>query len=32
VRKAGQHSKIDPIHALIDALWLFDLSEGQVQQ
>ena len=31
VRKAGQHSKIDPIHALIDALWLFDLSEGQVQ-
>ena len=32
VRKSGQHSKIDPIHALIDALWLFDLSEGQVQQ
>ena len=32
VRKAQQHSKIDPIHALIDALWLFDLSEGQVQQ
>ena len=32
VRKAGQHSKIDPIHALIDALWLFDLSEGQIQQ
>ena len=31
VRKASQHSKIDPIHALIDALWLFDLSEGQVQ-
>ena len=32
VRKAQQHSKIDPIHALIDALWLFDLSEGQIQQ
>ena len=32
VRKASQHSKIDPIHALIDALWLFDLSEGQIQQ
>lgn len=32
VRKASQHSKIDPIHALIDALWLFDLSEGQMQQ
>ena len=31
VRKAGQHSKIDPIHALIDALWIFDLSEGQIQ-
>ena len=32
VRKASQHAKIDPIHALIDALWLFDLSEGQIQQ
>ena len=32
VRKAGQHSKIDPIHALIDVLWLFDLSEGQVSE
>ena len=32
VRKSGQHSKIDPIHALIDALWIFDLSEGQIQQ
>lgn len=31
VRKASQHSKIDPIHALIDALWIFDLSEGQIQ-
>ena len=31
VRKANHQSKIDPIHALIDALWIFDLSEGQVQ-
>lgn len=32
VRKSSQHAKIDPIHALIDALWIFDLSEGQIQQ
>ena len=25
------HSKIDPIHALMDALHVYDLSEGQVQ-
>ena len=32
VRKATQHSKIDPVHALLDAVYLFDLSEGQIQQ
>ena len=32
VRKATQHSKIDPVHALLDAIYLFDLSEGQIQQ
>ena len=29
--KSGQHNKIDGVHALLDALWLFDLSEGLVQ-
>ena len=32
VRKATPNQKVDPVHALLDALWLFDLSEGQVQQ
>ena len=32
VRKATQHSKIDPVHALLDAIYLFDLSEGTIQQ
>ena len=32
VRKSSQHSKIDPVHALIDAIYTFDLSEGQIQQ
>ena len=29
--KSGTHNKIDGVHALLDALWLFDLSEGLVQ-
>jgi phage terminase large subunit-like protein len=32
VRKASHHSKIDPVHALLDAVYLFDLSEGIVEQ
>ncbi len=32
VRKATQTQKIDPVHALLDAIWLFDLSEGNIQQ
>lgn len=32
VRKSNQHSKIDPVHALFDALYAFDLSEGMIQQ
>ena len=32
VRKASQHSKIDPIHALLDSLYAFDLSQGMIQQ
>ena len=31
VRKTTQHTKIDPVHALLDALWLFNLSEGNIQ-
>lgn len=31
VRKATQHGKIDPVHALLDACYVFDLSEGQIQ-
>ena len=31
IRKSAHHSKIDPIHALMDALHVYDLSEGQVQ-
>ena len=30
--KSGQHNKIDGVHALLDALWLFDLSEGLIEQ
>ena len=29
--KSGTNNKIDGVHALLDALWLFDLSEGLVQ-
>ena len=32
VRKASQHAKIDPVHALLDAVYVFDLSEGVIQQ
>ena len=32
VRKTNQNTKVDMIHALLDAIWLFDLSEGQVQE
>ena len=32
VRKASQHAKIDPVHALLDAVYVFDLSEGIIQQ
>ena len=31
VLKSGEHNKVDGIHALLDAVWLFDLNEGQVQ-
>ena len=30
IRKSNEHSKIDPLHALLDACYVFDLSEGQV--
>jgi phage terminase large subunit-like protein len=29
--KSGSHNKIDGVHALLDGLWLFDLSEGLIQ-
>ena len=32
IRKTNQHTKIDMIHALLDACYIFDLSEGQIQQ
>ena len=32
IRKTTQHTKIDMIHALLDACFAFDLSEGQIQQ
>jgi phage terminase large subunit-like protein len=32
IRKTQQHTKIDPIHALLDACYVFDLSEGNIQQ
>jgi phage terminase large subunit-like protein len=31
VLKSGEHAKVDGIHALLDAVYGFDLSEGQVQ-
>lgn len=31
IRKSSQHTKIDPIHALLDACYVFDLSEGNIQ-
>jgi hypothetical protein len=30
IRKSNEHSKIDPLHALLDACYVYDLSEGQV--
>jgi phage terminase large subunit-like protein len=32
IRKSNQHTKIDPIHALLDACFVFDLKEGHIQQ
>jgi phage terminase large subunit-like protein len=32
IRKTNQHTKIDMIHALLDACYVFDFSEGQIQQ
>lgn len=29
--KSGQHNKIDGVHALLDSLYCFDLSEGNIQ-
>ena len=31
VVKCSQHMKIDPVHALIDALYVFDLAEGKIK-
>lgn len=31
LQKSGQHNKIDSYHALLDALYGFDLSEGRIQ-
>lgn len=31
VRKSNQHAKIDPVHALLDAQYVSDLSKGQIQ-
>jgi phage terminase large subunit-like protein len=30
IRKSNEHAKIDPLHALLDACYVYDLSEGQV--
>jgi len=32
VLKVSQHNKIDPIAGLLDALYLFDLSEGRIEK
>ena len=32
VKGAGQNNKIDPVHALLDALYCFDLGEGKVSE
>jgi phage terminase large subunit-like protein len=32
IRKTNQNTKIDMIHALLDACYVFDFSEGQIQQ
>jgi phage terminase large subunit-like protein len=32
IRKTNHHTKIDMIHALLDACYVFDLREGQIQQ
>jgi phage terminase large subunit-like protein len=29
--KSGEHNKIDAVHGLLDGLYCFDLSEGQIQ-
>jgi hypothetical protein len=30
--KSNANSKVDGIHALLDGLYCFDFSEGQIQQ
>lgn len=32
VLKSSDQQKVDPVHALLDALYSFDLSEGNIQQ
>ena len=32
VKGAGHNNKIDPVHALLDALYCFDLGEGKVSE
>ena len=32
VLKSSDQQKVDPVHALLDALYAFDLSEGNIQQ
>lgn len=29
--KSGQHNKVDNLHALLDAIYCYELSEGNIQ-
>lgn len=32
VIKSGQHNKVDAIHGLLDAMWCYELSEGNIHE
>jgi phage terminase large subunit-like protein len=32
LQKSGQNNKIDSFHALLDAIYIFDLSEGKLSE
>lgn len=32
VIKSGQHNKVDAIHGQLDAIWCYELSDGNIKE